>query len=513
MKGRRRSARAHLWASSLLMLAVVLMANYLAFRHYERWDWTSQQLYTLSERSRQILSELSQPVDIYLFMSESERNFQDVQELLQRYQAESGRLSVHYVDPDRRPSEYQTLLQRFGVRAAKLESGDMVAEVAAVVSSGERHWRITRDDLMAVDYDSMNRGSSKGPKVDVTAERALSGGILQVTQGRPTRVCVTQGHGEWSLQAKGKRSLDALQQELRRDNVELEAIDTLGSSRVPEHCDSVFVVGPVRAFTSEEAKLLGRYVRGGGGLLLALDPVIEHDQVKPTGLEDMVRQFGVRLDRTVVLERDRARRLRPSPVEPFMILKYGDHPTTRPVRAMGGRTVVRLARSVRAADGGKGETTALFETSKQAFAETDYAEVNVEQGTPSPDDDDIQGPVSLAVAVERATDAGDSQSGKERGEQGQGSGHAGRMIVVGDSDWLKSKYMQSPGFTNVDLASSFTGWLSERKALISIAPRKVDASGVAMTEGDLAGLLFRVLVLMPAAVLLMGFAVWWSRRS
>ncbi|QQR89270.1 MAG: hypothetical protein IPJ88_13800 [Myxococcales bacterium] len=37
--------------SSLLVLAIVVALNYLSFRHYTRWDWTKEQLYSLSSRS------------------------------------------------------------------------------------------------------------------------------------------------------------------------------------------------------------------------------------------------------------------------------------------------------------------------------------------------------------------------------------------------------------------------------------------------------------------------------
>jgi len=34
-----------------------------------------------------------------------------------------------------------------------------------------------------------------------------------------------------------------------------------------------------------------------------------------------------------------------------------------------------------------------------------------------------------------------------------------------------------------------------------------------MTQDDVTGLFFRVVVLLPLAVTFLGFAVWWNRRS
>lgn len=492
---RRALGRVNLWTAGLLLAAIIGMVNYLSYRHYDRWDWTSTHQYTLSERTKKVIAELSQPVDIYVFLSDHYRNFSDVRELLQRYRAASSRVQVHYVDPDERPAEYNALLRKFGVRAAQLQTGQVVADVAAVVVSGNKKWRINRNDLVSLDYDPA-KGVSEA-KVDVTTERALTGGILQVIRGRPTRVCVTSGHGEWSLDdSTDGRSLWGLKQELKRDNVELETITTRGKAKVPDECDAVFVIGPVNAFSSQEADLLGDYVRNGGRVLLALDPVFDQNEVQPTGFESMARQFGIRIDPSVVMELDPSRMLTPSPMEAFLVTDYGDHVTTRPFQ--GQPTVVHMVRSVRPVD--KEKATALLLTSAKAYAETDPAAIDPTKDL-APGPDDIKGPLAIASAYEAKSPA----HGKD--------GRKGRLIVVGDSDFLRSDFLNSPQFINASLIDAWTGWLTERKALISIAPRKMDAAAILMTDEDLNGVLFRVLVLMPAAVMLLGFAVWWSRRS
>lgn len=495
---RRVVGRLNLWLASGLLAAIMFMANYLAYRHYERWDWTSEGRFTLSDRSEQVLDELEEPIEIYLFLSRGEANFNDVKELTDRYRAESDRISVQYVDPDRRPSEYRQLMSRFGLRAAQLETGEVIADVAGVVASGEDNWRISRDDLMSVDYDSVDTGGA--PQVDVKAERALTGAILQVTRGRPTKVCLTEGHGEWSVDGGGERSLWALQEELERTNVEVETVETLGAADISSACDAVFVIGPLRAFTEDEAAVLADYVRGGGDVLLTLDPVFDRDGVLSTGLEDMVREFGIEMDRTVVLERDRARQIGGSPLEPFLVTRFGDHPTMRALSAMQGRVVMHLVRSVRPMEGGRAVT--LLETGEQSYAEGDPAGLDPSQQL-APGPGDMEGPISVGAAVELEPEEAEDDD----------AARGGRLVVLGDSDWLSSELLQLPQFANVDLATALTGWLTEREALISIAPRKVDAAAFMLTDEDVTNLGFRVLVLMPAAVLLLGFAVWWSRRS
>ena len=68
-----------------------------------------------------------------------------------------------------------------------------------------------------------------------------------------------------------------------------EGLATLGKSELPKECDAIFVLGPVKAFSQDESAALKRYLEAGGNLLLALDPVIDGEQIAPTGLEGLAQ--------------------------------------------------------------------------------------------------------------------------------------------------------------------------------------------------------------------------------
>lgn len=495
---RRAVAQVAGGTSALLFAAIVLMANYLAFRHYARFDWTQSGIFTLSPKSVEVLKKLNGDIDVYLFLSRGEPAFEDTDELLQRYRAASTRLRVHHVDPDREPAEFQVLAQRFGVAAGMMQgTNQAVADVAAVVARGDKNWHVNRDDLVGWDPGGGEEGAG-GESVQVKAEQALTGAIVQVTSGRATKVCVTRGHGELVLDEEQERSLAALKGGLRHDNIEWEGIDTLGKTELPKGCDAVFVGGPVQAFSEKEAVLLGQYLRGGGNMLLALDPVIEHDTVQPTGLEGLLQGFGVRLDPTLVIELNPERLLTPNTVE-FVATEFGDHVTTR---GLSGRAavLVSLARSV-ALTQNDGRAEIVMRTSDQAFGETRMADV-LGGAEPVRGPEDIAGPVPLAVALQVA---GNPDADKPK--------PGGRLVVVGDSDWLLGRAIEAPELANFHLASAWTGWLTEREALIAIPPKKVKRGDAMFTQEDLGTLLFKVAVLIPGAALFLGIAVWLNRRA
>jgi hypothetical protein len=482
-------------ASTIFLLLIVLMLNYLAFRHYKRLDWTSDGMFTLSPKSVSIVEGLRDDLTVYLFMSQGEPSFESTDELLKRYRAISEHVKVRYVDPDREPAEFKILAQRFGILEGVTMTGEVRADVAAVVERGEKRWHVDRDDLVAFDLGPMDDGG--GAELNVKAEQALTGAFVQVTSGRATEVCVTSGHGEWSLDEADERSLVSLQAGLRHDNLEWEALETLGKTEVPKGCDSVLVLGPTRAFSEAEAKLLLGYAKSGGNLLLALDPVIEHDVVQPTGFEAALEELSVRLDRSLVIELSPEHLLSPNTVE-FLVTEFGDHPTTSILRGRA-RVLISLSRSLSLLTQ-TDRVEPILRSSPKAFAALDIARVMTGQEEPTRATGDREGPIDLAYVVRVSAD-----------DEPEQKGH--RLIVLGDSDFLQPALLEAPELANFHLASSLIGFLTQRDALIEIPPKKVKGGAVMFTQEDLGALLFKVGVLIPGAAFLLGLAVWLNRRS
>ena len=188
--------------TAVLGLVVVVLVNYLSSRHYKRWDWTTQGLFTLSERSRQVLRELDQDVQVYVFLGRDEQDFADIETLLEEYRAVTDRIVVEWVYPDRDRMRYQALADQFGIDSWL--AGDVtLSQVPVVLTSGDRKWKVERHQLIVEDFESFD--DADGHKLDVQSERALTGAILEVTTGEPTKICFAKGHGEWEVGAYGDR--------------------------------------------------------------------------------------------------------------------------------------------------------------------------------------------------------------------------------------------------------------------------------------------------------------------
>ena len=437
---------------------------------------------------------LHQNVTVEVFLSRSDPMYADVKELFTRYRAESSRVKVNFTDPDLHRARFEMMKSRYGIREGRLPDGRTVTDTAIVVSSQGRNWFVTQDDLVEVDYSGMGGGPElKGWK----AEGVLTSAILQVTTADKPMVCFTKGHGEMAIDDFSERGLQHFKEALERDNYQTKAIETFGQSHVPNDCDVVLVVGPTRPFAEEEAGLLRSWVEGGGRLVLALDPLMEETHFVPTGLEGLTERFGVRLDQDVVIETEESHLLPGADNLTFVAADWGAHALAE--RFKETPLLTAITRSLHKLDRDGVEVSELLKATAKAWGETDLAG-SLQGNEPTKGEGDVaDGAPVLAMAAEL-------QGGGEHQ-------HKGRLVVVGDADFMVRPLFENPRFVNYDFGMGIVAWLAQREQLISIAPKDLESSHLSLSESQLFWFALYAIVFMPVAAFLLGIFVWLRRRQ
>jgi len=109
---RRRTGIGINVAAQVVLAVVALVAlNWLALRHYRRFDWTTGNIYTLSEQTNAVLRSLTRDVQVIVLMSQGDALHASTREMLERYIAVAGsKLRATYIDPDQDPVEFQHML-------------------------------------------------------------------------------------------------------------------------------------------------------------------------------------------------------------------------------------------------------------------------------------------------------------------------------------------------------------------------------------------------------------------
>jgi len=471
----------------ILAIALTVIVNWLGARRWARTDLTSTKIYTLSEKSENILADLDDKIRVVVFMTPATSMFDQVNELLERYKAASDRISVEYIDPDREPLKTTQLAEQFGVQVAD----------TVVFILGDRTKYVTSDQMAEMDYSGMQYG--QGPTMRAfKGEEQFTSAILSLVAPDVPKVYFVTGHGEASLESGGPtdRSLTVLGDTLTRDNIEVADVSLL-SGEVPVDADVLAVVGPTRAFTESEISALDAFLDSGGRLLVALDPLIEPTgTMRPTRLEALLADRGVIVNDDLVV--DPSRRLPFYDLSAVYLEDFPSHPVTGGLE--GFAVLLTVARSL-AADGDG--VTALVQTADEGWGETDLGMLL--RGDPvALDDADNAGPVVVALAVEGSGPAAESDdvAAAESPEH--------RIVVVGDSDFMTDLDIANAG--NAVLAGNAFNWLTARDSLVGIPPRDVEQVSLFLTQQQMRNLLLLVLVAMPGAAIVAGILVWRRRR-
>jgi gliding motility-associatede transport system auxiliary component len=350
---RRRSTRlgANTTVMTVAVVAIIGLANFLGYRHHKRIDLTTDKLYSLSDQTRKIVSDLKKDVKVTLFDKDDQ---QGLAEQMKEYRNLSSRFSFERIDPQK------------NLEAAKQYKITQLGEV--VVACGDRTER---------------------PKD--TTEQSLINAIIKVTRDSLKKIYFVEGHGEKRLSSTNEGDgYGVVDKMLKDENYETKTVNLVSSNDVPSDCDVLVLAGPKQSLFPQEASEIGKYLEGGGKAMLLIDPDTDPK------LEDILRTWGIELGNNTVVDVSGVGRLfQLGPGAP-LARTYGSHPITKDFE--GTMTFFPISRSVDTIPGSNATTTDLFKTSPESWAETD---LKSPKGIQFDEGQDTRGPITLGVAATR----------------------------------------------------------------------------------------------------------------
>lgn len=343
--------------TALLTLAVVVIlaiANFLGFRHHKRIDLTSEKLYSLSDQTKSIVSNLQKDVKILKFDRTEDIELRD---RMTEYEDLSSRIDYEWVDPDKkREVALQYKISRIG---------------EVVVTSGDRIER------------------PQG-----TSEQELTNAILKVTRDQLKTVCFVEGHGERSLSDTQEEGFAAVEKTLKNENYEIKTISLAASNQPLSDCAVLVIAGPKQPFLAPEVAALGKYLDGGGKAMVLVDPETDPQ------LNEVFRAWNVELGNDTVIDVSAAGQMFGGGPYAPLVMSYGSHPITKDfARTM---TIFPLARSVKvgSASGTGATTVSLLTTSEASWGETEIGPNKTPEMT---EGKDAKGPLSLGVVATKTS--------------------------------------------------------------------------------------------------------------
>ena len=459
------------FASIAVVLAILVGINYLASRRNKRWDLTAAKQFTLSDQTKKVLSGLEEPVVIRVF--DRSEGFERFRERLDEYKYVSDKVSVEYIDVERRPAlanQYQ--VQQLGT--------------------------------VAFEYDG------RVERVTSDAEQELTNALIKVIQGRQTKVYFVQGHGEKGPAGTDRDGYSTIAASLTSDNFAHDTLVLAQQTAVPADATVLIVAGPTTDFLSQEIDMLKTYLAGGGKVFFMLDPPGKPGAADLTNVIALIKEWGIDPGTNVVVDASGVGQMLGTGPEVPIAARYNPHPITEGFQLL---TAYSFARSVTANPAGANNRFAqnLVETSANSWAETDLTQLLTKDTVAlEPDKGDIPGPVSLGAAVSAAVDAAATPAAPDAPDAADAPKPESRVVVMGDSDFVSNRWLGIAG--NRDLFLNAVNWLAQQENLISIRAKDPEDRRITLSADQDRRIFWLTIFIIPGLILFMGIQAWWRRR-
>ena len=460
-----------------ILLIVIIFAIYFGINfitekiNIEDIDFTTDNIYSISEATRTKLKDINKPVKIELI---NLSGYTYLVDFSNKYTNLNSNITVEKIDDlSARPDIMNTY---------NLESTDNLI----VISSGDRKTTLALQDLYTYDYTTYEQ-------IDLTEEK-LTNAIIEVTIENKPKIYFLEGHNEYS-----SAYFAVFKQDLVSESNDVETLNILVTGSVPEDCDCLVITTLKEDLTEMEKDKIIEYSNKGGKILLLADTNIMG--VDLTNFNQILDLYGFRISDGILVEQDTSKMIYGSPE--FIITEIEDG-------AIKGNSKMNLSACV--IDSGRIEFkdedtlnslnvtyTPLAKVSNSAFIRT-----NLKINTFSKTNQDEDAGGSVVGALVTRTLADDKKA---------------EMIVFSNALFATNQQITISNAyaiyanklcNNDDVAINSVSYLTQRNDTITIR-KDSDTVTYSVTESQ-HGIIMTIIFAVPVLVIIVGIVVWQVRR-
>jgi hypothetical protein len=471
----------------VLILFLAAMVNSYAFKHYARWDFSRDQKYALSDKTKRFLDSLKGKMRVTVFFSPTTPITTDVQNLLTEYQyAGKGKIDVEQIDPERNLSRAKELFDKYKV----------VTDESLLVLDYDGRNKTVKASEMA-DVDQSEAAFGEGPRVAAfKGEQAITGAMIDLVEGKKKTLGYVTGHKEPPLSVPTS-PITVLKTFIENENIKFQELNLLDQPVIPADVNAVIILGPQYDFSDREMNVLRDFWDKQGRILLLIDPAANTPRLRA-----FLDELGVRVndDRLMVFVRTGIQEL--ALTRDVQAHFLGDSPVTK--RLADVRTIFVGGTASLTLDPNRGRAAnirlePLIQAEKGYFAESDYNSDNQAKLQA-----DAQKAGDMPLTIGASAEKGGSADARLQV-------NSSRLVAVSNATFVQdSAIMQDQAA--LDFISGAVNWLLSREQLIGIAPKIPKPLTFSLDPEALQRLRWIVLVLMPLIPAVIGTVVWWQRR-
>lgn len=449
-----------IYTTTILIIAIIVVVNLLAYEFHFRLDLTEGQQYTLSDATKNILDNLEEPITVKAYFSENlpqaiVKTRTDFQEMLVEYANRAdGMIQYEFIDPGKNEATENEALQN-GIQPLliNVREKDQVKQQKAflgvVVILGSKQ--------EAIPY--MQPGTAM--------EYSMSTAIKKISIDAKPVIGFLGGHGEPTI-----NDLPQLMQEL---NVLYtpQPVYLSDTTDIPPTISTLVIISPLDTIPPSHINKLNAFMSRGGRVAACINRVDGNLQnaygsAIQNGFEAWLRSLGVEVEPTFVVDAKcgavttqqqtpfgMMQQQIPFPYLPI-VGKYADHPVSKGLE----NVMFQFASTIRfAGDTSARFTPLLMSSDKSSFLPAPlYFEV---QKNWAEADFPMAG-LTMGAAVE----------GKLVGTADS------KLVVIADGDFIvngSGQQQRQLQADNINLVSNAIDWLSDDTGLIELRTKGVSS--------------------------------------
>lgn len=448
---------------TIVVIAAIIIANLIIGKipaKYRKWDLSTNQILTLGDTTKDILSKLDKDVTIHIIASPDSVD-ERIRSFVSLYADQSPRIRVVEDDPVLHPDVLTTLDAQPGqVLVACEETGKKTA-----VSFND----IIQIDLMAYyQYQQIKETAFDG-------EGQITSAVSYVTNDNETAVYTLTGHQESALSATVKDALE-------KSGMILSDLNLMTDSTIPQDCGLLIINNPQTDISQDETTALTDYLKNGGHLLL-LSGVTQNRLANLSGL---CSQYGMDIKNGFVAD-SAPRHFYNN--NPFYVIPEYDFSSglLSGVDSKQAALAIQPSGMTIQEDLRDGLTVTPFLTTSDSGILVDPATQEKTEGTY----------VLAAAAVETVNEEENTAS---------------VFTVIAAPELISDDILTSfPNITNLTIFMNAVSYKMPGVTTLSIPSKSLDITYNMITSGGLWSALF--IIVIPVVFLITGFVVWMKRRK
>jgi ABC-2 type transport system permease protein len=461
--GRKFRSGAYVTMVSAVVIVIILVANMLCSKINLQVDLSKQGMYTLTEDTTKMLSELKDDVTIY-YLVKPGNELEQLKNIVKKYDAASDKVKI--VDKD--PVLYPKFASDYTDATIQQNSFLVVNNKTNVAKY------VDYEDMLVQEMDYT---TYQNTVTGIDVEGELTSAIQYVTTTDRPKMYTLTGHGE-------TETGDTLKSNVEKMNIDTASLQSASESSVPEDCDILFINAPQSDFTEAEVKMIEDYLAKGGKAIITLD----YYAYNLTNFNSLLNYYGIEMTEGIVFEGDQS--MHSANYVDELLPKIEVHDITSQANDSGILISMPVASGLKISDTLRKTLTVepLLTTSDSAYSKT-----ATQISTSEKEDGDIDGPFHLGLV---ATDT-------YNGVTSNIVVYSGGAYTFGDD---------TTSYSNQKLLTGTVGYLVGDTNLLSIPTKSLANSTIALTSRQTIILSATSVIIIPLLILAIGGVICFRRR-